>query len=142
MRCHEPQFAALYHDSSGGSGVLIFVIAATLIFDGKASLIWAFIGGLILDIFSGGPLGASSLALMSAVLIIAIGTQSLSRYHLFVPLISIILATLIYSFIYLAVLAALGQGLPVTATIEGIILPALVYNTIVMLLLTPLLNRL
>ena len=121
--------------------VLILIIAGALIYDGSSSIGWAFVGGLALDIFSGGPLGASSLALMSTAFVIAIGTPGLSRYHLLVPLGSIFLGTLIYSFVYLTVLAALGRGLPLTETLEGIVLPALVYNTMVMLLLTPLLNR-
>jgi rod shape-determining protein MreD len=53
--------------------VLLLVIVGTLIYGSRSGLVWAFIGGLLLDVFSGGPMGASSLALMAAVLLAGVG---------------------------------------------------------------------
>lgn len=136
--------------------VLIAVIVATLIYGGQGGLLWAFIGGIGLDLFSGGPFGASSIALMMAALVAALGYRVLSRYHLFVPLGAASLGTLIYGGVYLGILAALNlaaqlpllatlsiplHSLPLWTTIQQIVIPAMFYNTTLILFLTPLLNR-
>ena len=66
--------------------VLLLLVLGTLIYGSRSGLVWAFVGGIALDIFSGGPMGASSLALMAAVLVAGLGHRTLSRYNLLVPL--------------------------------------------------------
>ncbi|HXF60534.1 MAG TPA: rod shape-determining protein MreD [Caldilineaceae bacterium] len=127
--------------------VLLLVVAGTLIYGSRSGLLWAFIGGLLLDVFSGGPMGASSLGLMAAVLVAGVGHRTLSRYNLLVPLGAAALGTLVYSATYLAILAVLEylrvsyQLVPLWPTVQNIVVPALVYNTTLMILLLPLLNR-
>lgn len=136
--------------------VLIVVIMATLIYGGRGGLIWAFIGGIGLDIFSGGPFGASSLALMPAALIAALGHRVLSRYNLLVPLGATGLGTLIYGLLYIGLLSflrAVGDlpllagltiprhTLPFGSTLQQVVIPAMIYNTTLVLFATPLLNR-
>ena len=136
--------------------VLIVVIIATLVYGGQGGLLWAFIGGIGLDLFSGGPFGASSLALMMATLVAALGYRILSRYHLLVPLSAAALGTLIYGLVYLGVLNALRTAaqlpllaaydipqhyLPLWPTLQQVIVPEMFYNTTLVLFVTPLLNR-
>jgi rod shape-determining protein MreD len=128
--------------------VLLLVVIGTLVYGSRSGLLWAFIGGLALDIFSGGPMGASSLALMAAVLVAGFGHRTLSRYNLLVPIGAMALGTLVYAATYLSILAVLEyfqvahQFLPLWPTVQNIVVPALVYNTTLMILLLPLLNRL
>src|SRR5690554_7566761 len=61
--------------------VLILLVVGTLIYGSRSGLVWAFIGGLVLDVFSGGPMGASSLALMAAALVAGVGHRTLSRFN-------------------------------------------------------------
>lgn len=127
--------------------VLLLVIIGTLLYGGRPGIFWAFIGGLGLDVFSGGPLGASSLALMAAALVASIGHRPLFRFNLLVPLSAAALGTLAYAVVYLALLAGLNAAgwlareLPFVDTMRFIVLPAMLYNTGLMLLLLPLLNR-
>jgi len=145
--------------------VLLLVIIGTLIYGSRAGVLWAFIGGVTVDLFSGGPLGSSSLAMIVATAIVGIGSRSLSRYNLLVPLTAIMVGTLIYSAVYLGILIALegithwsalqayefslvrpDLGTPIWAslfwpTMQFIVLPALFYNTALMLLIIPLLSR-
>lgn len=136
--------------------VLIAVLVATLVYGGQGGILWAFIGGIGLDLFSGGPLGASSIALMAASLVAASGYRVLSRYHLFVPLGAASLGTIIYGIVYLTILSALNRAaqlpllatlaipqhtVPIWATVQQIVIPAMFYNTTLVLFLTPLLNR-
>jgi rod shape-determining protein MreD len=136
--------------------VLIIVVISTLIYGGKAGLLWAFLGGIGVDLFSGGPLGISSLGLMFAALVSGVGHRVLSRYHLLVPLGASALGTLIYGLVYMGLLAFLREAgqtplfqalalptyrLPFWATLQDVIVPATIYNTTIVLFVTPLLNR-
>lgn len=136
--------------------VLIVVVVATLIYGGKAGLTWAFVGGVGLDLFSGGPFGSSSLALLAAALVASLGHRVLSRFHLLVPLGATALGTLLYGLVYVGLLNALrtlaqlpglatltipNYALPLWPVIQGVIIPALIYNTTIVLFLTPFLNR-
>lgn len=133
--------------------VLILLIVGTLLYGPRAALVWAFLGGLMLDIFSGGPLGSSSIALMAAVLVAGLGHRTFSRFNLLVPLASMALGTLVYGVTYIALLQLLNAGigafgweaiqhqLPLSATVQEVVVPSIAYNTTVMLLLVPLLNR-
>ncbi len=127
--------------------VLIMVLVGTLLYGARSGVIWAFIGGIGLDLFSSGPLGASSLALMAAALVAGLGHRPLSRFNLLVPLGAAALGTLVYAGVYLGLLAALtasgwfARPLSFVDTVRFIVLPAMLYNTAIMLLLVPLLNR-
>jgi rod shape-determining protein MreD len=127
--------------------VLIMVIAGTLLYGGRSGVLWAFVGGLALDLFSNGPLGASSLALMAAALVASVGHRPLSRFNIFVPLAAAALGTMAYASVYLGILAVLNsmqwfpRNLPFLEAMRYIVLPATLYNTAIMLLLLPLLNR-
>ncbi len=133
--------------------VLLLVLIGTLLYGARASLIWAFLGGIFLDIFSGGPMGASSLALMAAALVASIGHRTLSRYHLLVPIGVAVVGTLTYGVTYLGILIILDsmaglfnnelllRDIPFWPTIQAVLAPALLYNTILMIFAIPLLNR-
>jgi rod shape-determining protein MreD len=139
--------------------VLLLVLVGTLLYGGKPGIGWAFVGGLALDSFSGGPLGSSSLALMMAATVAGLGHRTLSRFNPLVPLGMSALGTLIYGVLYVLLIngqteAAIwlkGQNLPVEApyelrlplwaSLQFIIAPAMLYNTALMLFLVPLLNR-
>lgn len=127
--------------------VLILVLIGTLLYGARLGVLWAFIGGVGLDLFSSGPLGASSLALMAAALVAGFGHRPLSRFNIFVPLTAAALGTLVYAFVYLGLLATLKAAgwfvreLPILDMVRFIVLPAVVYNTAIMLLAIPFLNR-
>lgn len=145
--------------------VLLLVIIGTLIYGSRSGIVWAFLGGIGLDLFSGGPFGASSLALIAAAVVIGIGHSTLSRYNLLVPLGAIVIGTLIYGVGYITLLFALQGLTTVTAlqpfeldvirpnvplspwstlfqpTVQFVVLPALFYNTALMLLAVPWINR-
>jgi rod shape-determining protein MreD len=127
--------------------VLLMVIVGTLLYGGRAGVLWAFVGGVVLDLFSNGPLGASSLALMAAAFVASLGHRPLSRFNILVPLSAAALGTLTYAAVYLAILAVfnsmgwLVRPMPFVDAMQYIVLPATLYNTAIMLLLLPLLNR-
>jgi rod shape-determining protein MreD len=132
--------------------VLLVVLISTLLFGNREGILWAFAGGLWLDLLSGGPMGASSLALMVAALLAGVGHNRLFRSNLVVPSLATLLGTMGYSLTYLGILTGIrvfiqNDSLALTLdrlllpSLERLVLPAMFYNTALMLLLTPFLNR-
>ena len=127
--------------------VLLLVVIGTLVYGGRAGVVWAFFGGLGLDIFSGGPMGSSSLALMAAAMVAGFGHRTLSRFNVLVPLVAIVAGTVVYAGAYLGILAVLQyldvtqHQVPLLATVQNIVVPAVIYNTTLMVILIPFLNR-
>lgn len=128
--------------------VLLLVVVGALVYGARPAVLWAFIAGIGLDIFSGGPLAGSSLALMASALVAGLGHRPFSRFNILVPLTAVALGTLIYAAVYLTILAILDVAgastlrLPLLDAVRDIVLPVTVYNTALMLLLLPVLNRL
>jgi len=122
--------------------MVIVVVAWALFFGGPDALLIGFVGGFWMDVLSGGPMGGSSLALMGVALMAGFGHDRFFRSNLLAPLVSIVLGTLLYSYLYMGILALIGHRLPFLVTTQRLILPAVVYNGAIMLLLTPFLNRL
>ncbi len=137
--------------------VLILVVISALLYGSKAALVWGFLGGIGVDLFSGGPLGISSLGLMLVALVAGLGHRTLSRYHLLVPVSAGALGTLLYGLVYIGLLTLLREiadqttifgilvlpnyQLPFWPTVQAVVVPATLYNTLLILLVTPLLNR-
>lgn len=122
--------------------LLLLAVVVWSLFNGSHSgIVWAFVGGLWMDILSGGPMGGSSLALIAASLATGIGHNRFFRNNPFVPLAAAIVGTLVYSLVYLGILTLVGHQLSFLETVIELVLPTMLYNSILMLLLTPLLYR-
>jgi rod shape-determining protein MreD len=110
--------------------VLVFVLSWTLAGDWNGGLIWGFLGGLLLDLLSGGPFGASALALVLAAYVASLSEGQFWRSHLLLPLAAALLCTLVYYGVVLLVLALSGAALDWLRAITGVLLPALLINTL------------
>ena len=122
--------------------VLLLVIARSLIAGGRGAVFWGFVGGLWMDVLSGGAIGASSLALMATSFLTGIGHNAIFRRNSFVPLFAALSGTLVFSLIYLAILVGVGYRFPPGPLVMNLIVPATLYNGAAMFLATPILNRL
>lgn len=122
--------------------ILLLVIARSLIAGGRGAVSWGFVGGLWMDVLSGGAIGASSLALMATSLLTGIGHNAIFRRNSFVPFFSALSGTLVFSLLYLAILVGVGYRFPPVPLVINLIVPATLYNCAVMFLATPILNRL
>ena len=120
---------------------LIVVLAWTLVYGPREGVVLAFAAGVWLDLFSGGFMGASSLALMAAAVPVGAGYTSLFRTNLLVPIGAGIVGTLIYSLVYYGLVTVLGETGPLLPTFSRLILPAVLYNSALIVLISPLLNR-
>jgi len=87
--------------------LFLITIVWTLYYGLQQGLIWAFVGGILIDLFSAGPMGASSLALMAAVMVIVFIQRLFPENRILVPLVLGAVASLVFWIVYLVLLRIL-----------------------------------
>jgi rod shape-determining protein MreD len=122
--------------------VLVAVIGWTLLRGLGEGLVWAVIGGIALDLLSGGPFGAATAALVITSLLASLGYGRVFGGYLTLPLALTFPLSLAYYLIYTLILAVLHGPIAWIPTVADIILPASMLNMAAMFLLFPLLRLL
>jgi rod shape-determining protein MreD len=117
--------------------VLVLAVVVTIAFGLDAGLIFAFVGGLALDVIAQRPLGASTFALLLCVGGAAVLARSFARLRPIVPVVAVFLLSIGYSMILFLALGALGTPLPVSDPLS-VILPGAIYDAVLALLIGPL----
>jgi rod shape-determining protein MreD len=88
--------------------VVIIVLAWTALDRGQEGMIWAFAGGLILDVFSGAPMGITSLALVPITFLFGVTETQVYQSNILLPLIFAAVGTLGFHLIYVFALRFIG----------------------------------
>ena len=118
---------------------LVFVLAVivTVVGGFDRGLVWAFVGGLLLDVLTQRPLGVSAFALLLSVGGVAALGRILSRARPLLPIIATLLLSLVYSMSLFLTYAALGD-----TTMRGdpldLFLPSVAYDVVLAALVGPL----
>lgn len=125
-----PQFRLL-----GGTVdlVLLLTLNWTLMDEWRGGPIWALMGGLCLDLLSGGPFGANALALVLVAYGAGLSEGRFWSSHVLLPLACVLLGTVAYHLVYLLVLAATGHGVSWGPSLSQVTLPTVLLNTLFML---------
>lgn len=118
---------------------LVFVLAViwTVAAGLDSGLVWAFVGGIVLDTLAQRPLGSTAFALLIAVGATGFLARTLARIR---PMVAII-ATALLSLVYSMTLVVLFSVLRPTAALADplrIVAPSVLYDVIVAILLGPL----
>ncbi len=87
--------------------LFLITIVWALYYGLQQGLIWAFVAGVLIDLFSAGPMGASSLALMAAVFIVVTIQRLFPENRVLVPAALGALASLVFWFVYILLLRIL-----------------------------------
>jgi rod shape-determining protein MreD len=122
--------------------VVVAVISWTLLRGWQEGLLWAIIGGLGLDLLSGGPFGASSVALALTSLLAMLGYGRVFGGYLVLPLALTFPLSLAYYVMYGLLLSLLKQPVAWLPALSNVMLPASLLNIAAMFLLFPLLRLL
>jgi rod shape-determining protein MreD len=120
--------------------LLVTTIAWGLLQSVSDGVVWAFAGGLGLDLITGMPLGTSSLAGMTACLLTGIGRNRVFSNNLWWPIVLVAMATPVYGWIVL--LTEQIRGVPVDwlgSTIH-VVGPELALNVAAMVVVYPVLR--
>ena len=117
--------------------VLVLGIVVTVAIGLEAGLVWAFVGGLVLDVLAQRPLGSTAFALLLCSGATAVLARYLVRLRPIVPILATLLLSLLYSMILFVALNALRTPIPITDPI-GILIPGAVYDVMLAALIGPL----
>ena len=114
--------------------VVLLVIAVCLVESLYDAAIWAFMGGLMLDLMSPPtyPLGSNALMLVLVALLASMGRAGPFRHRLVLPLAIAFAGTLFYMMMVNAMLFALGNGIAFTENMLLVAIPTAILNTILM----------
>ena len=117
--------------------VLVLGIVVTVAIGLEAGLVWAFVGGLVLDVITQRPIGSSSFALLLCVGATSVLAGLFVRIRPVVPIIATLFLSVAYSMIHFVALNALAAPIPVADPV-ALILPSAIYDTILAALIGPL----
>jgi rod shape-determining protein MreD len=113
--------------------VLLLSLSWTLVGEWQGGPAWGLMGGLCLDLLSGGPLGAHAAGLVVVAYLASLSEGRFWRSHVLLPLATVLMGTVVYHLIYLALLAISGHPVDWAAGLAGVTLPAVLLNTLLML---------
>ena len=105
-------------------------------------MLWAFIGGLLLAVFSGYPFGTNTVALVIVASLVSLGQGTFIRTHGLLPLATVFLATILYYVIVLFILESTQHPVDWVAVLRNVAIPVGLYNAILNIPGFPLTRRL
>lgn len=117
--------------------VLVAGIVVTVAIGLEAGLVWAFVGGLVLDVLAQRPLGSTSFALLLCMGATSVLARIFIRLRPVVPILATLLLSLFYSMTLFVAFNALRTPIPVDDPV-GMLLPATIYDTVLAALIGPL----
>ncbi len=117
--------------------VLVVGIVVTLALDLEAGLVWAFVGGLVLDVLAQRPLGSSAFALLLCLGAAALLGRWFVRLRQIVPIPAAFILGVLYSMTLFVAFNALAAPIPVADPLARV-LPSAVFDLVVATLIGPL----
>lgn len=109
--------------------VLLAVVNWGILRGTDEGMLWAFLGGLCLDVFSSWPFGTNTVALVVVASVVSLGEGTFMRTHAVVPLATVFAATILYYAVALFILASTQHGVDWIAAVRGTVLPVALYNS-------------
>ena len=117
--------------------VLVFSVLWTVLAGIEGGLVWAFIGGLMIDLLSSRPLGATAFTMLLCVGGAAILGHALIRFRYVAPVLTVFVFSIANALLFLAVYGALRGPIAAPDPL-GSILPAALYDTLLAVIVGPL----
>jgi len=118
-----------------GTANLILLATVSWALTGRAAeaMVWAFCGGLFLDLLSGAPFGVSSMALVLAVYLASLTEGRFWEAHPLAPLGVMAVASLVYFAITIAGVWLSGHPIDPTLALTQVVLPSTFINVLLAL---------
>lgn len=117
--------------------VLVLAVVVTIAIGLEAGLVWAFIGGLALDVLVQRPLGSTAFTLLLCVGGAAVLGHVLARLRPLAPIAAAFVLSVGYSMTLLVVIGALRAAPPIADPMPTV-LPGAVYDAVIAGLIGPL----
>ena len=110
--------------------MLMVVTSWSLLRGAEEGMLWALLGGIPLDLFSGAPFGVYTLPLLIVSFISGLSKRSVFRLDLLIPILAIPLTTLVYEVSALAMLSLLGWPAQWGELFIDVVFPCVLINTV------------
>ncbi len=107
---------------------LVFVVNWSLLQGSRQGMIWGFIAGVTVDLFSGAPFGAATLPMLAIGFLSGLGHAAVFRARALLYLGTIFSATLVYGLLFLLVVWISGATVAWLDSFWRLILPSAVLN--------------
>jgi rod shape-determining protein MreD len=120
--------------------VLMVIVAWALLRGARSAVIWALIAGLWLDLLSGRAFGGYTLGLVVSAYLAGLGAQILYRPTIFLALVMGAIATIVQDGIQMLLSWLSGGTFSLPDALLRLVLPEIVYNSVIMLAVYPLLS--
>lgn len=108
--------------------VLLLVIAWSINSDLDESVLWAFIGGICLDLLSGAPTGASVPGMLVMVFGISGLGQQVYRIGIIILVGLVLIGTLVQQMVFMLIVTLAGYAPFSLEAVGYVVMPTLVYN--------------
>jgi rod shape-determining protein MreD len=122
--------------------VLLAVVAVTWTLGARSGLVWACLGGLLLDLTASGPVGPHALALLPGVYAIGFWIRNLEHPNALHIALTAAVTTIFYSALLVSVDDLLGLPVPPIGAAAQLALTAAAYNAVLMPFAIELVRRL
>lgn len=116
--------------------VLICAVVWTVVAGIEGGLIWAFIGGLMIDFLAPRPLGVTAFTLLICVGGAALLGRPMDRFRLFAPAVAVALFAVVNPMLFLLVYGALRGPIPAPDPVSAV-LPGALYDGLLAALIGP-----
>ncbi|MFP3853973.1 MAG: rod shape-determining protein MreD [Anaerolineales bacterium] len=113
--------------------ILLATIGWALTGQRVQAMTFGLIGGLLLDLFSGLPLGASSIALVLAAFLVSLIEGRFWEAHLLMPLAAVLGTSIVFHGINLLVMLLLGRLPVLSYALTQVVLPSVFLNVVLAL---------
>jgi len=108
--------------------MLLAVLSWTLLRGSRRGMMWAFAGGMFLDLTCGGPMGRFAISLLVVAFLMGLGSDYFSPGNLLIPPLLSGVLTLPYDLTQLVILQAIGHHLIWWENILKVTLPSMLLN--------------
>jgi rod shape-determining protein MreD len=117
--------------------VLVLGVIWTIASGIEGGLVWAFVGGLTLDVLAQRPIGSTAFALLICVAGAAVLGSALSRLRAIAPIVVVPPLSFVYSMTLFVLFGALNTRIPVDDP-ASVLLPGVVYDFVAAVAIGPL----
>lgn len=109
---------------------LLVVVSWSLLRGSREGIVWGFITGLTVDLFSGAPFGAATLPMILVGLLAGLGKATIFRAHIALPLVAMFLASVLYDLLFLLIVRLSGNPVAWLESLLQLILPSALLNAL------------
>jgi rod shape-determining protein MreD len=113
--------------------ILLAVVVWSIAGRTNEAMVWGFIGGAFLDLYSGVPFGSTSIALVIVAYLVSFPEGRFWESHVVMPLGVMLVASTIFHLLGIGTLLTIGQPIDFDSALTRVLLPSTFMNLVLVL---------